>query len=158
MIDPKKQRSLKNFLIMPGFQGRIAFFIVLAGFVCAAINGYLYYIYVVDSYDFILRHSNLPQQLVDDRYLDLRNFGLALGLVTLVIMLMITAWSIAVTHRAAGAVYHMKRVMEEIRAGNTRQRVRLRPKDEFQDVAQSFNRMMDELHKEGAGDKADPVT
>lgn len=35
-------------------------------------------------------------------------------------------------------IYHMKRVMEEIRAGNTKQRVHLRPKDEFQDVARAF--------------------
>jgi nitrogen fixation/metabolism regulation signal transduction histidine kinase len=151
MMDPKKQRSLKNLLIMPGFQGRIAFFIVLAGFVCAALNAYLYYNYVVDSYDFILKHSSLPQSLIDDRYRDLRNFGLALGLATLVIMLMIATWATVVTHRAAGAVYHMRRVMEEIRSGNTKQRVHLREKDEFQDVAQSFNQMMDDLQKDRAG-------
>jgi nitrogen fixation/metabolism regulation signal transduction histidine kinase len=151
MTDPKKQRKLKNYLILPGFQGRILLFIVLAGFVCAGLNAYLYYNYVVDSYDFILKYSSLPQQLVDDRYRDLRNFGLALGLATLVIMLIIATWAMVLTHRAAGAVYHMKRVMDEIRSGNLTQRVHLRPKDEFQDIAQSFNRMMDELHRDKTG-------
>jgi HAMP domain-containing protein len=151
MADPTKQRRLKNVLIFSGAQGKVALAIVLAGFVCAALNAYLYYNYVVDSYDFILKHSTLTQQLIDDRYRDLRNFGLALGLVTLAIMLMIAAWALVMTHRTAGAVYHMQRVMDEIRAGNVGRRVHLREKDHFQDVARSFNAMMDELQKSKLG-------
>jgi HAMP domain-containing protein len=54
------------------------------------------------------------------------------------------------THRAAGSVYHIKRVIDEIRSGNIKELVHLRPKDEFQDVAKSFNQIMDELQKEKA--------
>lgn len=147
MADSTEKRSRKNILILPGFQGRMIFIIILAGFLCAALNGYLYYAYVVDSYDFILRHSTLSQELIDQRYRDLSIFGLSLGAATLVVILIVAVWALFITHRAAGSVYHMKRVFEEIRSGNVGQRIRLREKDEFQDVAQAFNAMMDELQK-----------
>jgi nitrogen fixation/metabolism regulation signal transduction histidine kinase len=147
MTDPKQQRRLKNILIIPGFQGRIAFFIFFAGLACAALNAYLYYSYVVESYDFILRHSSLSQELIDNRYRDLFQFGVALGIATLLIIVLIAIWALFMTHRAAGAVYHIKRVIEEIKSGNTGARVHLRAKDEFQDVAEAFNGMMDELQK-----------
>ena len=150
MMDPKKQRSLKNILIIPGFQSRMIFFIILAGFACTALNAYLYYAYVVDSYDFILKYSSLSKELIADRYRDLYNFGLSLSLATVLIVLIIAILALFVTHRAAGSVYHMKRVINEIRSGNIKARVHLRPKDEFQDVARSFNEMMDKLQKETA--------
>ena len=151
MMDPKKQRSLKTLLIVPGFQARMIFFIILAGFACTALNAYLYYAYVVDSYDFILKYSSLSKELIADRYRDLYNFGLSLSLATVLIVLIIAILALFVTHRAAGSVYHMKRVIDEIRSGNLKARVHLRPKDEFQDVARSFNEMMDKLQKETAG-------
>ncbi len=149
MTPQKNQRSLRNILIIPGFQGRMTFFIFFVGFVCTAVNAYLYYSYVVDSYEFIFRYSSLPQEFIDQRYRDLLNFGLSLCLVTLLIILMITVWALFVTHRAAGAVFHMARVIEAIRSGNTKERIHLREKDEFQDVANAFNQMMDELQKHG---------
>jgi len=147
MLDAKKQRSKKNLLIRPGFQGRIILFVVLAGLISTLVNGYLYHSYVVGSYDFILKYSTLPPELIANRYHDLYIFGLSLAGITLLITLVIAVWSLFVTHRAAGAVYHIKKVIEDIRAGNATARVHLREKDEFQDLASSFNQMMDELQK-----------
>lgn len=134
-------------MISTGFQGRIVSFIVLAGFLCIASSAYLCYSYVVDSYDFILKYSNLPREIIDDRYRDLLGLWVSLSLVDLVIVLVIATWSLFVTHRAAGSVYHMKRVIDEIRSGNIKERIQLREKDEFQDLAESINGMLDELQK-----------
>ncbi|MBI3557250.1 MAG: methyl-accepting chemotaxis protein, partial [Deltaproteobacteria bacterium] len=51
------------------------------------------------------------------------------------------------SHRTVGPLYHFKRVFDEIKGGNMTARVRLRPKDDFQDVAVAFNEMMDALNK-----------
>ena len=147
MTGTKYQRSKKNLWINPGFQGRMILLIVLVGFVCAVFNGYLYYAYVDDSYKFILKYSTLSQELIDQRHRDLFIFGVALAVATLLITLAIAAWALVITHRAAGAVYHVKRVIEAIRSGNVNERIHLREKDEFKDLAQSFNQMMDELQK-----------
>jgi HAMP domain-containing protein len=147
VTDPKQQRSKKSLLIRAGFQGQIIFFVVLAGIACIAANGYLYYSYVVGSYDFILGHSRLPQELIDQRYRDLFTLWLSLTVLNFLIILAVAIWALIVTHRAAGAIYHIRRVAEAIKAGNVAERVHLREKDEFQDLARSFNEMMDELQK-----------
>ena len=148
MADPTDQRRSKNVFIMPDFQGRMILFVLLTGFVCMALNGYLYYQYVVDSYDFILAYSSLSEELKEQRYTDLLVFGTSLGVATLAATFAVAIWALFATHRAAGSVYHLKRVIEEIKAGNFDARVRLREKDEFQDVARSFNEMMDQLRKQ----------
>lgn len=147
MMDPRKQRSKINLLIMAGFQGRIILVVVLAGFFCTAVNGYFYYSYVVESYDFILKYSSLSKELIEARYQDLFVFGVSLGLVNLVIVVIVATWTLIITHRAAGSVYHIRRVIREIKSGNTKARVHLREKDEFQNLAESFNQMMDELQE-----------
>ena len=147
MMDSKKQRSKRNLWINPGFQGRIVSLILILGFVCAAANGYLYYAYVDDSYDFILKYSSLSQELIDARHHDLLVFGVSLGLATLLMTLVIVALALVITHRAAESMDHIRRVIEEIRSGNVKERIHLREKDEFQDLANSFNQMMDELQK-----------
>ena len=147
MAEPQYQRSKKNILIIPGFQGRMILFVLLTGSICMVLNGYLYYSYVADSYAFILKYSTLPQELAAQRYRDLLVFGLSLAAATLVATLIFAVWALFVTHRAAGSVYHIGRVIEEIRAGNVNQRVHLRENDEFQDVAKSFNEMVDVLQK-----------
>ena len=147
MTQSKVRRSKKSILIDASFQGRLVSFIVLAGFLCIAITSYLYYSYVVDSYDFILKHTSLPQEIIDERYRDLYGLWVSLSLLNLLIILVISTWALFITHRAAGSVYHMKRVINEIRSGNTKERVHLREKDEFQDLARSFNAMLDELQK-----------
>lgn len=147
MTDPRDKRSKKSILLDGGFQGRVVSIIVLAGFLCIGVTAYLCYAYVVDSYDFILRRSSLPQELIDERYRDLFTFLVSMSLVNLLIIVVIAIWALFITHRAAGSVYHMKRVIDEITSGNARERVHLREKDEFQDLARSFNAMMDELQK-----------
>jgi len=147
MADQKNQGRSRNVLIMPDFQGRMILFVLLTGFVCMALNGYLYYQYVVDSYDFILNYSSLPEDLKEQRYADLLVFGTSLSVATLAATFAVAIWALFATHRAAGSVYHLKRVIDEIRAGNADARVHLREKDEFQDVARAFNELMDQLQK-----------
>jgi nitrogen fixation/metabolism regulation signal transduction histidine kinase len=146
-MSEKKQRTLKNILISPRYQGRMAALVFFAGLACAALNAYLYYSYVVDSYDFIFRYSSMPRDVIDARYRDLYTFGAALGVITVLLLLLVVSWVLIMTHRAAGAVYHMKKVVDEIRAGNHEARVHLRERDEFQDFAESLNKMLDERQK-----------
>ena len=141
------KRSKKNLWLMPGFQGRLLLLFILGAFGSALLNGYLYYAYVDDSYAFILQYSTLSQDLIEQRHRDLLVFGIALALVSLVITLVLAVWALVLTHRAAGAVYHIKKVIGEIRAGDVTRRVHLRKKDEFKDLAAAFNQLMDEMQK-----------
>lgn len=147
MTGSKENRSKKSLLLDPRFQGRIVALICLAGFLCIGITGSLYYWYVVDSYDFILRYANLPSEVIDERYRDLYRLWVWLSLLNLLVILVVATWALVATHRAAGSVYHMNRVIIEVNAGNSAARIHLRQKDEFQALARSLNAMLDEMQK-----------
>ncbi len=150
MRQSRHERKAKNLLLDWGFQGGILLLIVVSGMLCIATTAYLSHAYVADSYAFILKHSSLPQELVSARYTDLYKFLLSLSLLNGVIVLVVAGWALLLTHRAAGSIFHMKRVIADIRAGNPAARISLREKDEFQDLARAFNEMMDELQKRQA--------
>jgi len=141
------ERKKKNLLLDWGFQGSVLLLLLATGLLCIGTTAYLTYAYVADSYAFIFKHSQLPQDLVTARYSDLYQFLVSLSVLNLAIILVVAAWTVLLTHRAAGAIFHIKRVIRDIRSGNLAARVRLRKKDEFQDLARSFNDMMDELQK-----------
>src|SRR5687768_4523619 len=136
------RRSKKNLWLLPGFQGRMILLFIFGGFGTALLNGYLYYSYVKDSYTFILQYSTLSQDLIAQRHSDLFIFGIALAAASLLITLILAVWALVLTHRAAGAVYHIKKVIGEITAGDLTRRIHLRKKDEFKDLAAAFNQMM----------------
>lgn len=147
MNDAKKQRSWKSILIDARFQGRVVAVIAVAGFLSVVLTTYLYYAYVADSYRVIFSHAKLPQAIVDERYDDLFQLWLALTVLNVAIILVVAVWSVVITHRAAGAVYHMTRVIAEFRAGNAQARAHLREKDEFKGLASALNALLDETPK-----------
>jgi len=141
------QRKTRNLLLDWGFQGGVLLLILATGLLCIGTTAFLSHSYVADSYAFIFKHSSLPQDLVTARYSDLYRFLFSLTLLNCAIVLVVAGWTVLMTHRAAGSIFHIKRVIGEIHAGNTAARVQLRKNDEFQDLARAFNEMMDDLQK-----------
>lgn len=88
------------------------------------------------------------QELSDVQYLSMMYALNYVILVKLVIALVIVGFvSILFSHLIAGPAYHIKRIMETVRDGDTNARVHLRKWDELKDVAEAFNEMMDSLQK-----------
>jgi HAMP domain-containing protein len=145
MSPPDNKRSQKHVFRLTGYRGRLISLIVTAGFACIAFVLTLFYAYVLGSYDFILKHSTLPDDIISDRYSELWGIAIALGGIILLVVLVVAVWSLYITQRVAGPAYHLQRVIEEIRAGKMGERVKLRKRDEFHELARSFNALMDEL-------------
>lgn len=61
--------------------------------------------------------------------------------------ILITAVALILSHRAAGPIYHFKKIFDSIAKGEENQNINLRPKDYFKDVAESFNQMLKTLSK-----------
>lgn len=139
------KRSAKTVFNLHGLRGRLVALIVIAGFACVAIVSMLFYAYVLESYDFILRNSTLPEEIIADRYRELWGIAMAMGGLILLLVLVVAVFTLYITHRITGPAYHLQRVIEEIRAGKLDERVHLRKRDEFHSLARSFNALMDEL-------------
>jgi HAMP domain-containing protein len=147
MSEIDNKRSQKSVFNLTGFRGRLIALIVTAGFACIAFVLMLFYGYVLGSYDFILQHSTLPDDIIADRYAELWGIAFVLGGVILLVVLVVAVWTLYITQRVAGPAYHLQRVIEDIRAGKIGERVKLRKRDEFHELARSFNALMDEIQQ-----------
>jgi methyl-accepting chemotaxis protein len=139
------KRKFKNYLLFPEFQ--LKFIALLAG-----TNILISLILVVSTCLFFYKSPTLfgvMQYLHSDTSItfraELNQFLIVLGCLTLAFIALISFVALVLSHRTVGPVFRFKAVFEEIAAGNLKQRIHLRPHDDFQDVAQSFNRMMDRV-------------
>jgi methyl-accepting chemotaxis protein len=139
------KRTLKNLLINPQYQLRYVFWLSSTGFGLVLVNALIAYSYINENYVTLVDLSPMSEEAKSQLYGELRHLILALSVVSFTFMTLIFVLGVFLSHRTAGPMYHFKRVFEEIRDGNLNQRVHLRPKDEFQDVAKSFNEMMDSI-------------
>jgi signal transduction histidine kinase len=65
----------------------------------------------------------------------------------LIIMVIIAVVGVFYSNRIAGPIYHMRHAISEFREGDNERRVRLRPKDYMQGLADDINRLLDEMRK-----------
>lgn len=153
----RNQRSRWSAFRLQGFRFRLVAVIVVAGFLCICLNAVLFYAYVLDSYALILGNTTLPEDIISERYAELRGFAFALGGLSAAVLAVVVVWTVYITHRVSGPVYHLHKVMLAIHDGKIDERVYLRQKDEFHDVARSFNALMDKFVKSEAS-RADGPT
>ena len=147
MPDPKSKftRKIANIIIMPSYQIRYIFWLSARGFCLVGINALVVYHYFKENYLSLMELSPMTEAARNQLFNEMHQFLLIMIAVSLGFMALMTLVGLVVSHRTAGPLFHFKRVFEEIRSGETKARIRLRPKDEFKEVAEAFNKMMDTL-------------
>lgn len=141
------KRQWKNILVNPRYQLRYVFWIGATGVSLILLYSGIVYRYVSENYSILVELSPMDAQAKQQLYLELNQLLVKLGVGAFVFLMVCLFLGLILSHRTAGPLYHFKRVFNEIEAGKLGARVRLRPKDDFQDVAEAFNRMMDSLGK-----------
>ena len=145
MPKQKHKRYLKNYIINPAYQLRYIFWLTSSGLFLVVLNAWIAYSYIKENYLTLVDLSPMTDEAKDQLYSELRHLVLAISSSSLLFLILISALGIMLSHRTAGPLYAFKRVFDEITKGDTRKRLQLRPGDEFRDVADSFNKMMDSI-------------
>lgn len=131
-------RRRKKYFIKPGFQSRLTAIFILIVIIVANIVGTLVYGFSVEK---------LESNLVEEAKLpvDSKQLGQALlpGVIIaeLISIFVVAFICIFVTHTIAGPVYRMEKVVRNIGEGDLTHFIKLRPKDELKDLADSMNEM-----------------
>lgn len=133
--DLKKQRKLKNFLIVPSYQLR---YVALLNVVSIAMLLASYFGLKTLYRDALSTCAEFGVH-ADDFAPVVFGFGLFFLAFTSLL-------GIYFSHRTAGPMYRFEKVFRTILAGKTDERVHLRPGDDFKNVAEAFNEMMDHLN------------
>lgn len=141
------QRSIKNILINPKYQFKYTFWLTASGLLLVLLNALMFYFKIKENYDILVELSPMTDDAKAQLYHELRMVILQLSGTSLVFVALTGLFGIVYSHRTAGPLYHFRRVFEQIKAGNLNARVRLRPNDDFKEVAQAFNDMMDSLNR-----------
>jgi methyl-accepting chemotaxis protein len=143
----KGQRSLKNFLINPRVQGKYVFWATVNGFSLIAIYSILVYQKVKGNYVLLIELAPMTDQAKQQLYGELLSMATNLMLGAGLFVALTAMMAIVLSHRVAGPIYHFRRVFDAVRDGDLTARIHLRPGDEFQKEAESFNEMMDSVSK-----------
>lgn len=71
----------------------------------------------------------------------------------IILSFMAFAVVIVLSHRVAGPIYRLEKTIEEFLKGNFKERMRLRKKDEFQEIATFINRLAEFLETSKSSDE-----
>ena len=145
MQNAKHKRHLRNYIVNPQYQLRYIFWLTSSGLFLVILNAWIAYTYIKENYLTLVDLSPMTDEAKNQLYLELRHLALAITSSSALFLIVIAALGIVLSHRTAGPLYAFKRAFEEIANGNTGKRLKLRPGDEFKDVAESFNKMMDQI-------------
>jgi signal peptidase II len=134
----QNRRKLKNYILVnPRFQLRYLLWIVLTGAGILIFYSLLLYLLVKQVY--------LSVGGEEFARVELQRITIRLALVSMSFVAIIGCIIIVLSHRTAGALYAFQKVFNGIREGNLDLRIQLRKNDDFPEVAQTFNKMMDEI-------------
>lgn len=157
---PKGKRKIRNFLLDKRFQLRWALAVVFATALIVAVMGYFLYRTVGDSTDQILVQKLadpiLTKEAVNAFFIqaesDKRSTILILlsGLVSLVLLL--GGLTIIYTHKIAGPVYKLRKILASIDGKNLQLFARLRHADELQEVFVDFDNMFRRIREQRRDD------
>jgi len=137
-------RKLKNLIINPKYQAKYVFWVSSTGMILVVVNALVFYSRVKENYSILVELSPMTDEAKTQLYSELNQIVVQLFGISAVFLLMVGIVGLVFSHRTAGPMYHFKRVFKLIQEGKTDARVRLRPSDDFHDVADGFNAMMDE--------------
>jgi methyl-accepting chemotaxis protein len=139
------RRQLKNILINPRYQLKYIFWLSATGLLLTVINCTIFYVFIKENYSILVELVPMPENVRNQLYSELFQIVGYLALVSFIFLLLVSALGLFLSHKTAGPLYHFKRVFTDIKSGRKDARIMLRPGDDFQDVAQSFNEMMNTL-------------
>jgi hypothetical protein len=139
------KRSWRNYLIDPSFQLKYAFWISGTGIFLVAAMSALFYRYIHENYVTLVDLSPMTEETKLLMYSELNEILIKLGLISVTFIVIVSLLGIVLSHKAAGAVYHFRKIFRKVGDGETSLRIHLRPGDDFQEAAAEFNLMMDKL-------------
>lgn len=147
------RRKVRNFLINPKYQLRYAFWTVASGLFLVGMYSIILYSKIKENYTLLVALSPMDDAAKMQLYLELNEIMIKLGIASAAFLFLMAFLALVVSHRTVGALYHFKRVFDEVREGRMGARIHLRPRDDFQEVAQSFNEMMEKIGPKARQDR-----
>lgn len=140
----KNRRRFRNYFIEKNFQYRFLRLLIVGAVLQLVLVGGILYYFLQQNYTLLVKYAALDTEIENLLFQELRFMAALIGVLFFSYLCGISALGIIFSHRIAGVMYALKRTMRQLNEGQD-VRLHLRTKDEFQDVADDFNRLVDQL-------------
>lgn len=141
-----KRRKLRNYWLIPSYQGRYVGFLVASCFAAMAGYGLVFYRFIHENYDTIVELSPITDDSKFLLYSELNSIIFYLSILSFVFLFVITLIGVVFSHKVAGPMFKIKSICNAINNGQLGRRIALRPGDDFREVVAELNRALNTLH------------
>ncbi|RME14587.1 MAG: hypothetical protein D6797_08440 [Bdellovibrio sp.] len=148
----KQKRKLRNFLLIPEFQLKYALYFILFSFFSASVFYFTFYIWSLHFVETILKTEVASPEISHVIDLFLKRLTEVNWLFIAYVLLSIifsSITAIVVTHRVAGPMIAIKRVVAEFKNGNVNVRFSFRQRGDLKNIEDDLNDLLD-LARKGA--------
>lgn len=115
------------------------------GILLIALNAIVFYSFISENYEVFVELNDITDEAKTVLFQELDRIVLLLSSVSILFLLLVSVLGIFLSHKIAGPMYKFKKTFIAIKNGSLDERIYLRPKDQFKDVAFEFNEMMNEI-------------
>ncbi len=145
----KNQRSLKNYLINPSYQLKYILYNSLLGFILTCLYAYVFYVHINENYSILIDLSDMTTETRELLYRELKNIITILIISSVAFLCAAAIVGVVISHKVAGPMFKLESTMREmIENKDFKRRVKFRPGDEFQSIANTFNKLLDKVQAE----------
>jgi signal transduction histidine kinase len=121
------------------------FWLFISGLILVSGISFVFYKYISENYSLLVELSPMTDVVKTQLAAELNVIVFSILFGSLVFLILVSMMGLIFSHRVAGPIFHISRVLSEIRDGNVDARITLRPKDEFQELADEVNKTLDFL-------------
>lgn len=148
MEPTRKHRTLDGLLIDRGLQLRFAAVIAGSGLGVSLIFTAVTRTLLLDKYSMLIQLSAMSEsakELMDSEISGLWSY---MVVTSVAFAILCFGWGIYYSHRLAGPIFRIRKVINEYHNGNPNLRIQLRPKDDFHELAKDVNELLDLAEKQ----------
>lgn len=143
-----RRRKFKNFLLKPRAQLELVLNIVVLTIFFGAASSLVIYFQLDDIFQTLLIMSRVSHEASESFINDWNTTLLWLSLFTVFYILSTISICVIHSHRMIGPTVAFKRQIEALLTKNYKTRIKLRDGDYFQDLAECFNRLAEQLDQD----------
>ena len=148
MAEMENRRRTRNYFPEPRFQLSFLRFLLLGALLHISASCAILYYFLKQNYELLVKYAGLEPEITTLLFRELRILIAVIGVTFAVYLLGTLILGIAFSHRIAGPLFAVKRTIRDLNAGKD-VRLKLRKGDEWQDLVDEFNAMVEKL-KRGA--------
>ncbi len=147
----REQQKRRQFWIEKTFQNRVIwhFVVIVIGSIFFSQSITVGFIKLKEIFapasQVLIYFSNTVETMVFSRVVEI--LWLPMLVSTLLGIFLVLVFGLFYSHRIAGPLFNLKRTMRRVGEGNLKATMKIRKNDEFHDVEESFNQMVEAFHR-----------